>query len=387
MQNMLIVRGDFFVKRDNDFYFYGSGNNNLLAINSYCMGDIDFLCWYKDDPSIDVTKLEKFIPSPNINLLVYDKKLSFKEKKKIIKKEVKNHTYVSMKMPLKDALLACWYAIRYHKKFVLESAGSAFQSLWYHGGLKYKLAAIPIEMLVKYYHRKAKYIVFVSKFNLQKSYKSKAYQIGCPDVVLDMPKEEVLQKRLSKIEENKNTYYVGLIGATQAEYRGHDILIKAIKILQDKNYDVHIRFLGGGTKDEKRKELATSLSVLDKVEFCGRLPHDKVLDWIDDIDILAMPTKVESLGRAIIEAMSRGCPVVGSKDTAVEEQIGSDCLIEATDYKGLASKIEYLINHKDYMKYCALENFYRSFKYENSITKETKKEFYDYFYSREKVNE
>ena len=61
-----------------------------------------------------------------------------------------------------------------------------------------------------------------------------------------------------------------------------------------------------------------------------------MFEWIDNLDILVMPTLAESLGRAVIEAMSRGCPVIGSIETALPEQIGSDCITYARNADSIA---------------------------------------------------
>ena len=347
------------------------------------MGKVSILCWFVESDKYNVEDLEEFIPNGNIELLPYNKNVVFSEKRKIIKGLIKKYDSISLKMPLVDAIIGCHYAVKYKKKYVIESAGSSFKSLWYHGGFKYKIAAFPVEALVKHYHRKAKYIVYVSKFYLQRFYKSKAKQIGCPDVVLDNPDSNVLNARLNKIKfksAGDKRFVLGLIGASQAEYRGHDVLLKAAGLLKKEGYLVSVQFLGGGTADDKRKQVAVKNNIENEVTFCGRLPHDEVLNWIDQIDILVMPTKVESLGRAVIEAMSRACPVIGTVGTALEEQLGSDCLIKPTDYIGLANLLKNMIDDVEYLSLCAVENFYRSFKYTSSTTNKIKKRFYDNFY-------
>ena len=44
----------------------------------------------------------------------------------------------------------------------------------------------------------------------------------------------------------------------------------------------------------------------------GSLPHERVYSWIDGIDIYIQPSFTEGLSRAILEAMSRSCPVICS---------------------------------------------------------------------------
>lgn len=376
---MLLVREDKFVKDGDKLYIVGSPSNDLYYNNAYAMGHLKVLSWIMPREKYDISKLEEYKPNDNIELRLYDYNLSFKKKLKIIKNEVKNSSIVVAKLSIIQAIISCHYARKYKKKLIIESASDALAAFWHHGGnIKYKLVAHPIDMLAKHYHKKADAIVYVSQLFLQNKYPSKKEKIGCSDTVLATPKISDLDRRINKIysKPSDEPFVLGLIGATQAEYRGHDRLIKAAAILKKRGYNIKIKFLGGGTADEKRKKCALKNDFLNEVEFCGRLPHSQVLDWLDNIDILCMPTMVESLGRAAIEAMSRGCPVIGTVETALAELLNGDSLIKAKDYLALANKIEYFISNNKILEYTAKDNFYRSFKFTSEYTNEIRRDFY-----------
>lgn len=375
---MLLLREDKFVEHDGKLYIVGSSSNALYSNNAYTMGKLDILCWKLPAERYN-EKLEEYIPNPNIKLLIYDGSLSFSKKRKIIKKEVKKANCIIAKLSLLQAIIGCHYAIKYKKVLIVESAADAFAALWYHGGgIKYKLAAIPINFLIKRYHRKADFAIYCSQLYLQEKYPCKCEHIGCADAVMALPKMENLDSRIVKIRnrEDNAPFIVGLIGATQAEYRGHDVLIAAVGVLKRKGYNVKIKFLGGGRADEKRIKYAKKWGVAEQIEFCGYLPHNKVLEWLDELDLLVMPTKAEALGRAVVEAMSRACPVIGSKETALSELLSGDCLVHATNYNEVANRIEKFISNKQFAEYIALENFYRSFKFNSEFTNSIRHDFY-----------
>ncbi len=381
---MLVIRNERFIRCNGEIYLTGSSSNRLYENNLYCMRNVTYLGWVKEDNKIDVNKYEKYVEQEGMNLDLHDEASTTRQKLHIIKNAVKNATAVSVKLPITDAMIACFYALKYKKPFVVESGGYAWGSLWYHGGsTKYKLAAYPVEWIVRFFHKRAKFIIYVSKDFIQKVYPSKAIQVGCPDVVMNIPDETVLNQRLDKINHPPNTYTLGLIGATQAEYRGHDTLIEVASILKSRGHDVKVCFVGGGTKDAERLACAKRFGMEDKVVFQGRLTHDEVFQWIDDIDVLVMPTLQETLGRAVVEAMSRGCPVVGSAETAISEQIGLDCIAPARDANKIADAVENIITNPYYASACAKENFYRSFKYASVYTNTKRKQFYDTFYKNE----
>jgi glycosyltransferase involved in cell wall biosynthesis len=47
------------------------------------------------------------------------------------------------------------------------------------------------------------------------------------------------------------------------------------------------------------------------VEFCGKVPHDELLNFISESDVLLHPSLEESFGMSVCEAMALGIPVVG----------------------------------------------------------------------------
>lgn len=377
---MLIVRNEIIFKYNNSYYT--SRGNEIYENNIFQMGPLEIMAWVKE---IEKDEAEKKVPLLNdsrLKVIESPSNLSFFKKVKRIKEIVKNSKTLCIKFCFVDSFIACYYARKFKKPYVIESGSDAFNSSWYHGGsIKYKLMAIPYELITKYYHATAKNIIYVSRLFLQKKYPSKANQIGCPDVVLYDENKELLEKRIAKIEHN-NEIYLGLIGSTTVEYRGHDTLIKVAAHLSRKGYNVKCRFLGSDQGKSKRTQVAKQEGIEDKVIFDGYKDRQGVNEWIDQIDILVMPTLQETLGRAVIEAMSRACPVIGSSETALPEQIGSDCIAPARDVVKISKIIEQMICDKEYMKLCAIENFYRAKKYCSSITNKIKKRYYDDFYKK-----
>lgn len=380
---MLIIREAKFAVKDGQIYLLGSASNDLFRNNLYQMGAVSILGWQVSNAGLDFSKLQPLEENDNLRVTLYPDGLPLIKKAKVIENVVKNADCLSLKFGLMDALIACHYARKYRVPYVIESASETWEALWYHGGSpKYKLLAFPMEWLIRRYHRKAKYILYVSQFYLQKKYPSKAVQAGCSDAVLHPVEESVLQRRIRKIEAlpADRTLTLGLIGAARVAYRGHDTLIRVMAKLRRAGYDVRVRFLGDDKGKESHIAVAEREGVAEYVSFDGYRTQEGVFEWIDGIDILVMPTLSETLGRAVIEAMSRGCPVIGSAETALPEQIGSDCIAPARDVSKISEIVEHMILDNDYMKWCAYENYYRAKKYDSAVTNERRRRFYQTFY-------
>lgn len=382
---MLIVRNEKFVVSNDTIYIVGSSSNALYRNNVEQMGSISILGWQLKEDEVDITKLEALEDNPSINVILHPIEAQFLEKVKIIEEEVKKAESLSIKFCFVDSFIACHFSNKYNKPYVIESGTDASSSSWYHGGsIKYKLITPPYQLITKYYHKKAKYIIYVSKHFLQKKYPSKATQIGCSDAVISPVDEKVLMQRIEKIKrlsdcQGSPKIVLGLIGAASVAYRGHERLIRVAKTLKEKGYVVEVRFLGSDRGKEKHLKTASDLGLSDAVIFDGYRTKQGVFEWIDNIDVLVMPTLQETLGRAVIEAMSRGCPVIGSLETALPEQIGSDCIVSAKDINGIAQILEHMLLDNEYMQYCAYENYYRAKKYYSNVSNSMKRKFYDIF--------
>jgi len=112
----------------------------------------------------------------------------------------------------------------------------------------------------------------------------------------------------------ENKIIIGTIKSLKKIY-GIDTLIKAFSLVV-KNYtgdkDLILEITGGGTDLELLKKLARSLKVENKVIFKGEVPHTKVVDMLNRLDIYVALSRQESFGVAIIEAMACEKPVVVS---------------------------------------------------------------------------
>ena len=95
------------------------------------------------------------------------------------------------------------------------------------------------------------------------------------------------------------------------------------------------------------------------------MPHEKIFDYLDNIDIYIQPSKQEGLPRAFIEAMSRGCPSLGSKVGGIPELLNSDCVF----HKGSVHEICELLKTLDTKRMLkeAKTNFEKSKEYINEI--------------------
>ena len=304
-----------------------------------------------------------FFELPNLMSLAGIKRILMAKRR--MEEEMKQTDFTIIRLPSNIGFLACHVANKLSVNYMIELVGCTWDDLWNYGRLMGRLAALPSFILQRHYVRKAHNVLYVSRHFLQNRYPCQRHTIACPDTSIHEQPESLLERRIEFIRQmgQRSEIRIGLIASLNVGYKGHDTAIKALSLLLPQYPNLKLCFLGDGDK-QKWEELARCHSVFNHVEFCGSLPGGTpVLDWLDRIDIFIMPSLQETLGRALIEAMSRGVPCIGGSGTAVPEQLPDDCIHARKDHHDLARHLAEMLSSPQYMELCAIENFYRAKKY------------------------
>src|SRR5699024_5745215 len=149
--------------------------------------------------------------------------------------------------------------------------------------------------------------------------------------------------------------------------KGLETALKALASLDKKGVNFQFQILGDGEQDGWI-ELARELGIEDKVKFCGVLPGgEPVLEWLDGIDLYIQPSFQEGLPRAIIEAMSRGCPVIGSTVGGIPELIDNNFVHDPGDYEALSKLIRDLLFDIERSGHLARQNISEAKEYTKNI--------------------
>lgn len=111
----------------------------------------------------------------------------------------------------------------------------------------------------------------------------------------------------------------------------------------------HVELLGSGRDERALRALASELGVADRVTFRGfERDRGRVRERLRRCGVFVLPSAREGLPMALLEAMSCGCAVVGTRIPAIAEVVddGEDGLLVAVgDAPGLARAI--LAAHTD----------------------------------------
>lgn len=125
------------------------------------------------------------------------------------------------------------------------------------------------------------------------------------------------------------------------------------------------------------KKLIKKYGLEKEIKIIGALPHDEVFKWMENIDIYIQPSYMEGLCRAIVEAMSKACPVICTDAGGNFELIEEKNIYKQRDIFGLIKILEN-INNEELIKN-AIYNYNKSKNYISSLLNEKRDVFYSKF--------
>lgn len=209
-------------------------------------------------------------------------------------------------------------------------------------------------------------VIYVTNDHLQKAYPNKKNTLACSDVIIESCDEEVLKKRLKKIDNygTNQSFKLGLVGSYDIMYKGHDVAIKAISTITK---SVQLHLLGSG--DSTRwSELAKHCNVTQRVFFDKPVNSGTAMvNWLDSLDILLMPSRQEGMPRVLIEAMSRGLVVVGTAAGDIPYVLDEHNVFKIGDWHGVGKRINLLLGDKRLLRETSISNFNKSKNYKLDI--------------------
>ncbi|TMZ95204.1 glycosyltransferase [Klebsiella pneumoniae] len=248
--------------------------------------------------------------------------------KDIIKKQVESADLIFARMPSIISDITIQFCRQLKKKYMVEVGGCSWDAYWNHS-LKGKLMAPYVFMKQKEGIKNADYAIYVTEKWLQGRYPSNAIQTNASNVYLEDTTDEILYKRISKIRNyNENhEFVIGTTAAVDVSYKGQQYVIQAISRLREQGYTFKYQMVGKGDSTNLMN-LAKRLNVEDLIEFKGVMVKDDVFDWLDTIDLYIQPSKQEGLPRALIEALSRAVPSLGSRTAGIPELLDDDYIFD-----------------------------------------------------------
>lgn len=384
---LLFIQGGSRVRKckNGSFYVDGNFNNDIWKrYKSYC-DDLTVILREKSE-FYDENDIKDKLNNIDTNLMnlvlvedVYKPKknfLNFKLKKKI-KKQIESAVIASDKIIIRSignfyTNTALKYCKKYNKVYLIEVTGFAFEGLWYHS-LYGKVVAIPREIKLRKSIKDAPYAVYVTEKALQKRYPCKGKTLGCSDVeLIDMGKNNVIEK-INNLNKN-GKLKLGTAAFLDVKWKGQKDVIKALHKLKKAGYDNFTYELIGAGNKAYLEGYIEKYNLKENVRILGVKKREEVFEWLKTVDVYVQPSYQEGLCRAIVEAMSMGCPVIASNAGGNAELVSDSMMYKKKNVRELVEILKKI--DIDLLKYQSRMNYEKAKLYKKEVLNKKRNRFY-----------
>lgn len=360
-------------------------NNPIKATYKryYPLGtDITVMCFIN---KVSVAK-QDIIEDSNLHFVFVEKTSSLRallngacrRNDEIIKSEVKKADVCVLHVPCFHNYQVIKYARMFGKPFITVVCASAWDEYWTYDW-RGKIVAPYASYKLKQAQKVTDYSIYVTRDFLQKKYPNRSDSISCSNVNIHTGVDGVLDKRLEHINglmKSGAVLKIGTVAPLDIPYKGQIDVIRALAKLSNKFFRFEYHLLGKGD-NSKLVRAAQMNGIGNIVHFHSSIPHEKVLDFYDSLDIYIHPSRTEGLPRAVIEAMSRGCLCVGSDAGGIPELIENKLIFPRKNVESIIDILNSITI--DEIKNQAVKNYEAAKKFDVNLLNERRKRFIESF--------
>ncbi len=136
--------------------------------------------------------------------------------------------------------------------------------------------------------------------------------------------------------------------STYKEQKAIDVLVRAFKVTLEAVPSAKLVIAGGGPLRGQMEALAASLGIRERIDFLGLQERDRVARLLNQCEVFVLPSRFETFGVAILEAMACRKPVVATTAGGIPEIIENGkngLLVEPDNPSALAEALIALLKN------------------------------------------
>src|SRR4029079_18779078 len=135
---------------------------------------------------------------------------------------------------------------------------------------------------------------------------------------------------------------------------------------------------GDGRHRAELEARAARLGIAERVRFAGALPAgERVGAGLDEADVFVLPSHQEGLPRAMVEAMARALPCVGSTVGGIPELLPAEDLVPPGDVDALAATLDAVLGNVGRLARMSARNLDAARAYREELLAERRVAFYE----------
>lgn len=217
---------------------------------------------------------------------------------------------------------------------------------------------------------------YVTKQALQDRYPPTPgrFAIPCSDVELPA---SALAPRPREVLHGTRRIHLVTVGSLAHRHKGLDILIDAVHICVRSGHDLQLNVVGDGMYRPELEAQARRLGIAGRVEFRGQLTAGApVRIQLDAADLFILASRQEGLPRAMVEAMARALPCIGTAIGGIPELLPSADLVPSGDAAALAREIQDVVSDPARMARMSARNLETAKHYQEDVQRRSRLAFH-----------
>ena len=160
------------------------------------------------------------------------------------------------------------------------------------------------------------------------------------------------------------------IGTMAQLYKGPDVLIDAVGACSRRGLGLELVLVGSGRyqAELESRAVALGLKLGRQIHFRGQLTTpEAVRAELDRAHLFVLPSRVEGLPRAMIEAMARALPCLASTVGGIQELLPAEDLVPPNDTAALTQKICEVLSDAARMRQMSARNLEKAREYGETL--------------------
>lgn len=222
--------------------------------------------------------------------------------------------------------------------------------------------------------RKAQCAAYVTERAIQRRYPCPGGMAGISDVLIN---DDSLANEVRNWEQCPNPATMVLVGGFNYRCKGAHILIDALALCVKSGLNARLAVVGEGVLLPDLKRQAAERGILARIDFRGGMAAGAAIrNVLDQCDLFVLPSFTEGLPRAMVEAMARALPCIGTAVGGVPELLSANDMVPPSDVIALAAKIKEVLSNPARMQEMSRRNLQRAREYHAAILEEKRRRFY-----------
>jgi glycosyltransferase involved in cell wall biosynthesis len=297
----------------------------------------------------------------------------------VSRKAIQNGSAILLRLPSETVAWVLWYIRKSGRPYGVEVVGDPYD-VFGPNAIRH-----PLRPLFRWWFTRALKrqcasacaAAYVTERALQRRYPPAPRAFTTHYSSIDLPGTAFVKAPRTTVP--KGAVRLILVGTLAQLYKAPDVLIDAVGACVHEGLNIELVFVGSGGYQAQLEARAATLGVATRGQFRGQVASaEAVRTELDRADLFVLPSRQEGLPRAMIEAMARGLPCIGSTVGGIPELLATEDMVPPNDASALARKIREVLADPSRLVRMSARNLAKAREYSLDVLTRRRERFYEH---------